>query len=97
MEKQKPRVKEVPLNLVNSYGPVTKIDFEDYTELVPAFLTIVLMSFTFNIGVGMTAGLLSYPLLKILSGRIREVAPGMWVLAGMSLCFYLFYPCQPGP
>ena len=77
--------------------PVTKIDFEDYTELVPAFLTIVLMSFTFNIGVGMTAGLLSYPLLKILSGRIREVAPGMWVLAGMSLCFYLFYPCQPGP
>jgi AGZA family xanthine/uracil permease-like MFS transporter len=77
--------------------PVTKIDFEDYTELVPAFLTIVLMSFTFNIGVGMTAGLLSYPLLKILSGRIREVAPGMWVLAGMSLCFYLFYPCQSGP
>jgi AGZA family xanthine/uracil permease-like MFS transporter len=77
--------------------PVTKIDFEDYTELVPAFLTIVLMSFTFNIGVGMTAGLLSYPLLKILSGRIREVAPGMWVLAAMSLCFYLFYPYHPGP
>ncbi len=77
--------------------PVTKIDFEDYTELVPAFLTIVLMSFTFNIGVGMTAGLLSYPLLKTLSGRIREVAPGMWVLAGMSLFFYLFYPYHPGP
>ena len=77
--------------------PVTKIDFEDYTELVPAFLTIVLMSFTFNIGVGMTAGLLSYPLLKTLSGRIREVAPGMWVLAAMSLCFYLFYPYHPGP
>ena len=77
--------------------PVTKIDFEDYTELVPAFLTIVLMSFTFNIGVGMTAGLLSYPLLKILSGRIREVAPGMWVLAAMSLCFYLFYPYPSGP
>jgi len=77
--------------------PVTKIDFEDYTELVPAFLTIVLMSFTFNIGVGMTAGLLSYPLLKTLSGRIREVAPGMWVLAVMSLCFYLFYPYHAGP
>jgi len=77
--------------------PVTKIDFEDYTELVPAFLTIVLMSFTFNIGVGMTAGLLSYPLLKTLSGRHREVAPGMWVLAGLSLSFYLFYPYHPGP
>jgi AGZA family xanthine/uracil permease-like MFS transporter len=77
--------------------PVTKIDFEDYTELVPAFLTIVLMSFTFNIGVGMTAGLLSYPLLKTLSGRYREVAPGMWVLAALSLLFYLFYPYHPGP
>jgi len=77
--------------------PVTKIDFEDYTELVPAFLTIVLMSFTCNIGVGMTAGLLSYPLLKILSGRVREVAPGMWVLAAMSLCFFLFYPYHSGP
>ncbi len=77
--------------------PVTKIDFDDYTELVPAFLTIVLMSFSFNIGVGMTSGLLSYPLLKTLSGRIREVAPGMWVLAGMSLLFYLFYPYHPGP
>jgi AGZA family xanthine/uracil permease-like MFS transporter len=77
--------------------PVTKLDFEDYTELVPAFLTIVLMSFTFNIGVGMTAGLLSYPLLKTLSGRVREVAPGMWVLAALSLSFYLFYPYHPGP
>jgi AGZA family xanthine/uracil permease-like MFS transporter len=77
--------------------PVTKLDFEDYTELVPAFLTIVLMSFTFNIGVGMTAGLLSYPLLKTLSGRSREVAPGMWVLAALSLSFYLFYPYQTGP
>ncbi len=77
--------------------PVTKLDFEDYTELVPAFLTIVLMSFTFNIGVGMTAGLLSYPLLKTLSGRYREVAPGMWVLAALSLSFFLFYPYHPGP
>lgn len=72
--------------------PVTRIDFDDYTELIPAFLTIVLMSFTYNIGVGMTAGLIAYPLIKTLSGRYREVPKGMWVLAVLSLSFYVFYP-----
>jgi AGZA family xanthine/uracil permease-like MFS transporter len=72
--------------------PITKLDFSDYTELVPAFLTIVLMVFTFNIGVGMTAGLLSYPVLKTVSGRRAEVPAGMWVFAGLSILFYVFYP-----
>lgn len=73
-------------------NPLTKIDFDDYTELVPAFLTIALMVFTFNIGVGMTAGLLAYPLLKTASGRRREVHAGMWIFAALSLLFYVFYP-----
>ena len=73
-------------------GPITKIDFSDYTELVPAFLTITLMIFTFNIGVGMTAGLFSYPVLKTIAGRHREVPAGMWLFAGMALLFYIFYP-----
>ncbi len=73
-------------------SPLTQIDFNDYTELVPAFLTIVLMIFTFNIGVGMTAGLLSYPVLKTLAGKYRDVPAGMWVFAALSLLFYVFYP-----
>jgi len=72
--------------------PVTRIDFGDRTELIPAFLTIVLMSFTYNIGVGMTAGLVSYPLLKLLTGRRREVPPGMWILSAIALGFYFLYP-----
>ena len=74
--------------------PLKSIDFGDYTELVPAFLTIVLMIFSFNIGVGMTAGLLSYPLLKTIAGRYREVPAGMWVFALLSLLFYILYPYQ---
>jgi AGZA family xanthine/uracil permease-like MFS transporter len=73
-------------------SPITRIDFNDYTELVPAFLTIVLMVFTYNIGVGMTAGLLSHPLLKTVAGRRAEVPAGMWVFAALSLLFFLFYP-----
>jgi AGZA family xanthine/uracil permease-like MFS transporter len=73
-------------------SPITKINFQDYTELIPAFLTITLIIFTFNIGVGMTAGLLSYPVFKTLAGRHKEVPFGMWIFAAFSLLFYIFYP-----
>ena len=73
-------------------APVTKIDFHDPTELIPAFLTISLISFTYNIAVGMTAGIISSPLLKVFSGRGREIPGGLWVLAVLSLTFYIFYP-----
>ena len=73
-------------------SPITRIDFSDSTELIPAFLTIVLMIFTYNIGVGMTAGLLTYPLLKVLAGRAREVRAGMWIFAALALLFYILYP-----
>lgn len=77
-------------------APVKQIDFTDFTESIPAFLTIVLICFSFNIGVGVTAGLLSYPLLKVLSGRAAEVRLPQWLLALMSLSFYLLYPYKPG-
>ncbi len=82
------------LVVIGSYmiAPVKRLDFEDPTELIPCFLTISLISFTYNIGVGMTAGIISYPLLKVLCGRWREVPGGLWVLALLSLSFYVYYP-----
>lgn len=71
---------------------VKRIDFHDLTELVPAFATVTLMSFTFNIGVGMTAGFVLYPFCKLIAGRAREIHSGMWVLFALSLLFYIFYP-----
>jgi len=71
---------------------IMRIDFDDPTELVPAFAVIALMSFTYNIGVGITAGFVLYPLLKLAAGRYREVRPGLWVLCGLSLMFFAFYP-----
>jgi AGZA family xanthine/uracil permease-like MFS transporter len=72
--------------------PITQLDFDDLTELVPAFITIVLMSFTYNIGIGMTAGFVVYPLAKTVGGKIKEVHPGMWALFVVSALFYIFYP-----
>ena len=66
------------------------IEFEDLTELVPAFATIVMMVFTYNIGNGLTAGLLLYPLLKLAAGRAREVKAGGWALGAICLSYYLF-------
>ena len=73
-------------------SPVTKIPFNDFTELIPAFTVVALMSFTYNIGIGVTAGFVLFPLCKLVAGRVREVKPGLWVLTGMSLLFFVFYP-----
>lgn len=73
-------------------APVARLDFEDLVEAIPAFLVIVLMSFTYNIGFGMTAGFVVYPLLKLLTGRAREVKPGLWMLAALSMLFFAVYP-----
>jgi AGZA family xanthine/uracil permease-like MFS transporter len=73
-------------------APVAKLEFADLTELVPAFLTIVLTAFTYNLGVGMTAGLVVYPVLKVATGRAREVPPALWLLALLAFAFYVVYP-----
>jgi AGZA family xanthine/uracil permease-like MFS transporter len=72
--------------------PITRIPFDDLTELVPAFGVIALMAFTYNVGIGMTAGFVLYPFCKLVSGRIREVQPALWVLTALSLLFFVFYP-----
>ncbi|MCP6429250.1 NCS2 family permease, partial [Klebsiella pneumoniae] len=46
---------------------VRQIDFNDFTESLPAFLTIVLMPFTYSIANGISAGLVMYPLLKLVT------------------------------
>ncbi len=72
--------------------PITKISFADFTELIPAFAVVALMSFTYNIGIGITAGFVLYPFCKLVAGRSREIKPGLWVLAALSLLFFAFYP-----
>jgi AGZA family xanthine/uracil permease-like MFS transporter len=69
---------------------VKRIDFGDLTELVPAFVTIVMMVFTYNIANGLTAGLMLHPVMKVLAGRAREVRPGAIVLAALCLIYYVF-------
>jgi len=71
-------------------GSITRIDFGDLAELVPAFVTIVMMVFTYNIGNGLTAGLVLYPLMKVVSGRVRELNWGGVVLGVLCAIYYVF-------
>jgi AGZA family xanthine/uracil permease-like MFS transporter len=66
------------------------IDFDDFTELVPAFATIVVMVFTYNIANGLTAGLLLYPVMKVLAGRARELRAGAIAMALLCAVYYVF-------
>ncbi|WP_378956063.1 NCS2 family permease [Pelosinus sp. sgz500959] len=60
---------------------VRHIDFTDFTEAMPAFMTIVMMPFTYSIANGISFGLVLYPLLKIITGRSREVHWIVYILA----------------
>jgi len=69
---------------------IRRIDFDDLTELVPAFATIVMMVFTYNIANGLTAGLVLHPIMKLLAGRPREIGGGSIVLAALCIIYYVF-------
>jgi len=72
--------------------PITRIDFADYSESIPAFAVVGLMCFTFNIAVGITAGFVLYPLCKLVAGKSKQVKPALYVLTVLSLLFFVFYP-----
>ena len=72
-------------------GAIRNIDFDDWTEGFPAFLVIVLMPFTYSIANGISAGLIAYPLLKIIAGRAKEVNWIMYVLAVLVIIRYVFF------
>ncbi len=71
---------------------VKKIDLEDFTEMIPAMAVILLMSFTYNLGVGLCAGFVLFPLVKLIGGRSDEVRPLAWCLFVLCLLFFIFYP-----
>jgi AGZA family xanthine/uracil permease-like MFS transporter len=73
-------------------SPISHFKFDDLAESIPVFVTITLMSFTYNLGIGMTAGFVVYPLTMLIAGRIKKVTVGMWILFCFSVLFYVFYP-----
>ena len=67
-------------------SPIKQIDFEDYTESIPAFLTIIMMPFSGSIAEGIVFGMISYVVLKAVTGRFKEVS---WTMTIISILFVL--------
>jgi AGZA family xanthine/uracil permease-like MFS transporter len=73
---------------------VREIDFTDFTIALPAFLTIVVMPFTYSIANGIGAGFVSYVVLRAATGRVRGIHPLMWVVAVTFLVYFAIGPIR---
>jgi len=69
---------------------VKKIDFSRTDQAFPSFIIIVMIALSYSISTGLAFGFISYTLIKIISGKPREVKPTMWVIAVLSFVFLLF-------
>ena len=69
---------------------VMDINFNDTTEALPAFLTIAMMPFAYSIAEGIVFGIISYTLIKTLTGKHKEVSPLMWILSILFILRYIF-------
>lgn len=67
---------------------VKMINFSDFTEALPSFLTILLMPLTFSIAQGIAFGFISYAVIKLFTGKWKEVHPVMYALA---ICFVVHF------
>ena len=71
-------------------GAVARVKWSDFTDAVPAFLTLIGTPLTFSIATGLSMGLLSFTFLKLFTGRHREISPLIWVLSVLFLLRYAF-------
>jgi AGZA family xanthine/uracil permease-like MFS transporter len=71
-------------------GAVARVQWEDFSEAFPAFLTIVATPLTFSIATGLSLGMLSFTFIKIGTGKYREISPLIWVLSVLFLIRYAF-------
>ena len=63
--------------------PILEINLTDYTEAIPSFVCIIFMPFAYSIAEGITFGILAFTLLKLLTGRTKEITLFTWILAAL--------------
>lgn len=70
---------------------ITNIEWDDITEAVPAFLTIVFMPFTYSIADGIAMGFISYALIKLLTGKAATVPYMVWIIAVLWVIKFVYF------
>ncbi|MDO9633949.1 MAG: NCS2 family permease [Paludibacter sp.] len=80
------------LILVGLYmlGPIKDLEFNDFSETIPAFICIIAMPLSYSIAEGITLGLLSYVIINLLAGNFKKLSIGMYILAVLFILKYIF-------
>jgi adenine/guanine/hypoxanthine permease len=73
---------------------VKNIDWDDVEIALPAFLTIVLMPFTYSITAGIGAGFITYVLIKVVRGKLAEIHGLMWLVAVLFVVYFAIDPIR---
>jgi len=66
---------------------VKRIDFGNLAEAFPAFIIMVMIALSYSISTGLAFGFVSFVVIEVVSGKVRQVKPAMWVIAALSLTF----------
>ena len=66
---------------------VKRIEFTNLEEAFPAFIIMVMIALSYSISTGLAFGFISFTIMKLMSGKARDVKPAMWIIAIFSLLF----------
>lgn len=66
-------------------SPIKEIDLDDYSEAIPAFITIIMMPFAYSIADGIAYGILSYIIIKLTTGKVKDIHVGTYIIGAIFL------------
>jgi AGZA family xanthine/uracil permease-like MFS transporter len=73
---------------------IGRVEWPDFTEAVPAFVTLLGTPLTFSIATGLSLGLISYTLVKVAAGKFRQVSPIIWILTVLFVLRYVYLAAE---
>jgi adenine/guanine/hypoxanthine permease len=73
---------------------IGRVEWADFTEAIPAFVTLLATPLTFSIATGLSLGLISYTLVKIAAGKFREISPVIWILTALFILRYVYLAAE---
>jgi adenine/guanine/hypoxanthine permease len=69
---------------------IARVDWKDFSEGLPAFVTMLATPLTFSIATGLSLGLMSYTLVKVAAGKFREISVLLWILTALFILRYIY-------
>lgn len=71
-------------------APIKELDFNNFSESIPAFICIIAMPLTFSIAEGISLGVVSYVIINLIAGNFKKMNIGMYILALLFILKYVF-------